>query len=84
MKKLLLLSAAGALLAGSFSGCSSVSHNGARHVNVLGGVATVQQGKFAQHHPVSFSVKRSDWSSERNISGTETSLLWGLFTYSDY
>lgn len=84
MKRSLVLAAAGAFFASAFTGCSTVSTNGSVKTNILGGLATYEQNSYAPVKPVSLTVRSADVSPSRNVSGTQTSLLWGLITYSDY
>lgn len=68
------------------SGCATRNTvGGGKETTVLGGAVTVSTGSFEQ--PVSTAVGVVDTTKFKpsgQPSGTKTSLLWGLLTFTDY
>ena len=51
---------------------------------MLLGAIVHDEGRYSPVDPVSITLKSSDYSFNRNVSGSEVRLFWGLLTFSDF
>jgi hypothetical protein len=69
------------------AGCSSDDSTNPRYANKNSnflGLVTIKPDSFAYTNPTSLTVHSNQVYSAPNVSGTQVSLLCGLFTYDDY
>lgn len=93
MTQMMKLIAGGAVLASAalFSGCGdSVPSNAHalykennRSYNVMGIVASAPES-YKYVPTTTLDVRPGDFSVHRNITGDNTTVLWGLLTFADY
>lgn len=93
MTQMMKLIASGALLATAvvFSGCgdsvpsnaNALYHENNQSYNVLG-LVTSSPASYDRLSDTSFNVRPGDGYVHKNITGDNTSILWGLLTFADY
>lgn len=93
MTQMMKLIASGALLASVavFSGCGdsvpsnahSLYKENNRSYNVLG-IVTSNPGSYVAVKDTTLALRPGDGYVHKNISGDNTTLLWGLLTFADY
>jgi hypothetical protein len=84
MKKLPIVIALSAAAVALTTGCSSVNQNGKQRSSMLLGALVYEEGRYSPNDPMSITLKTSDFSFNRNVSGSEARLFWGLLTFSDF
>lgn len=93
MTQMMKFIAGSALLASAvvLSGCGdsvpsnahALYHENNRSYNVLGLVAS-DPGSYVKVSDTSITIRPGEDYVHRNISGDNTTILWGLFTFADY
>ena len=75
-----------AIAALTLTGCATQKTSYGRDTNVLAGVVRVKNGSYATTpiNTVELISPNDIIGNMGDISGTQTSILWGLFTVNDY
>lgn len=69
----------------AFTGCATQKTSYGRDTNILAGVARVKTGCYTATPVNTIDFNWNDTlGNSADVSGTQTSLLWGLFTINDY
>lgn len=85
MKIKLLLPLGLGIAALTLSGCATQKTSYGRDTNILVGVARVKSGSFAPTPINTFAFNVNEVVGNMgDVSGTQTSLLWGMITLNDY
>jgi hypothetical protein len=77
----LLLSAAALVLAGCSTSSNAV---GQRHLKVLGGAFEVAEKSYMPVDKTSIPISSASDRPSSKLTGQRVSILWGLFTLTDY
>lgn len=68
----------------AFAGCATTPPGeGRQHVNVLG-IVEVKERSFEDPGNLTFAVSEGDLIANKEPTGRQVKLLWGLITYTDY
>lgn len=85
MNKKALLPLALVLVAASFTGCSHQTTRGGSKSNYAFGLVEVEHGAYQPANPNSVDVNTNQYFGDAGVvSGTQTKILWGAFTFNDY
>lgn len=85
MKSKTLLPLALVLAAAAFSGCAHQTTQTGSKTNVLFGLVEVERGAYASAPINTLEFNTNDTiGNSGKVSGTQTKVLWGLFTNNDY
>lgn len=85
MNKKALLPLALVLVVASFTGCSHQTTRGGSKSNYGLGLVEIERGAFQPASPVSVDGSTNDYFGNAGVvSGTQTKILWGAFTFNDY
>jgi hypothetical protein len=70
----------------ALTGCATQKTSYGRDTNVLAGVVRVKHGAYANTPVNTIEVPGPNelFGNMADVSGTQTSILWGLFTINDY
>lgn len=85
MNKKALLPLALIVTAASFTGCSHQTTRTGSKSNYLFGAVEVERGAFQPANATSVDVNVNELvGNAGKVSGTQTKIAWGLFTFNDY
>ena len=85
MNKKAILPLALIVLAASVTGCSHQTTRGGSKSNYGFGLVQIERGAFQPANPTSIDMNVNDLVGDSGVvSGTQTKIAWGLFTFNDY
>jgi hypothetical protein len=84
MKRLVLLALLLAVAAFTATGCATSRVAGRERTTVLGGLVEINKNDYMPPPPSTVGVDSTVLGRTDKPSGTKTSLLWGLITYTNY
>ena len=85
MNKKALLPLALIVLAAGFTGCSHQTTRTGSKSNYVFGLVEVERGSYQPTTPMTIDVPVNDYVGDSGkVSGTQTKVLWGLFSFNDY
>lgn len=65
------------------TGCATQKTKNGRNTTLLGGLARVDAGSYQAAPATTIPLEGANLLGRNNPSGTQVSVLWGLFTYTD-
>jgi hypothetical protein len=85
MNKKALLPLALIVLAAGFTGCSHQTTRTGSKSNYAFGLVEVERGSFQPTTPMEIDINTNAYVGDTaKVSGTQTKVFWGLFSFNDY